>query len=470
MKKTKIICTIGPSSSTTEVLRKMIESGMDVARFNMSHASHAFCRDMINKIRALEQEYHKVIGILLDTNGPELRVGTIESGQCFLRKNQEVKVYGEDVLGNNEQISINYSDLVKDVSVNHELLLSDGKVRLKVISKLEDCLLCSVLDEGYIYSNRTVHIPNIRFSLDYLSLKDKEDIKFAVEEKVDYLALSFIRSHFDVLDVTDYLIELGDDHIQLISKIENQDAIDDIDNILNNSDGVMVARGDLGVEVPLEKLPGIQKMVIKKANDMNKIAIVATELLSTMENDNRPTRAEVSNVYNAVVDGSDAVMLSGETTIGNYPVETVEMMRRIIESAEEDIDYITLLEKAIKIDQQDITSSIASSVVEIAAKLNIKAIVASTNSGYTPKKISRFRPSCPIIATTPKRDTLRSLALYFGVYPILVNEFITTDEIVDECKRVAIKEMNLENKDKLIITGGFPADLNNTNFMKIEEI
>lgn len=470
MKKTKIICTIGPSSGTVEVLRKMIEGGMDVARFNMSHASHAFCREMIHKIRQIEKESNKVIGILLDTNGPELRLGTIQSGHCFLKKGQEIRVYGKDVVGNEHAISINYEELLKDVSINQFLLLSDGKVRLRIISKSEDALLCQVEEEGYIYSNRTVHIPNIRFSLDYLSEKDKDDIRFAVEEKVDYLALSFVRSHFDVLDVTDYLIELGDEHIQLISKIENQDAIEDVENILKDSDGVMLARGDLGVEIPLEKLPGIQKAVIEKANEMNKISIVATELLSTMENDNRPTRAEVSDVYNAVIDGSDAVMLIGETTIGNFPIETVGMMSKIIESAEEDINYIALLETAMRSEQQDITTSIAYSVVDSANRLKAKAIVAATNSGYTPKKISRFKPICPILATSPKSDTVRSLTLNFGVYPVLVNEFVSTDEIVEECKRVALNEMNLEAKDKIIITGGFPADLNNTNFMKIEEL
>lgn len=470
MKKTKVICTMGPSSSTTEVLRQMIASGMDVARFNLSHASHGFCRETIAKIRSLEKEYHKVVGILFDTNGPELRLGRVENGSCFLKKGREVKVYGTDRLGNETELSVNYEELLKDVSINHELLLSDGKVRLKIVSKLEDCLLCEVEEEGYVYSNRTVHIPNIRFRLDYLSEKDREDIQFAVSEKVDFLALSFVRSHFDVLDVTDYLIELGDDHIQLISKIENQDAIEEVDAILKDSDGIMVARGDLGVELPLEKLPGIQKRVIEKANAMNKISIVATEMLSTMENDNRPTRAEVSDVYNAVIDGSDAVMLSGETTIGNFPVETVSMMRKIIESAEEEMNYLALFNQIRREEEQDITTSIAYSVVECAAHLKVKAIVASTNSGYTAKKISGLKPICPIIATSPRKDTVRSLTLNFGVYPVLVNEFISTDEIVADCKRVAKEQMKLDSSDRIIITGGFPADLNNTNFMKIEEI
>lgn len=470
MKKTKIICTIGPASNEMDVLRNMIEKGMDVARFNLSHASFATCHDAIQKIRSLEKEYNKVIGILFDTNGPELRLGRLQEGQCFLKKDSEVKVYGRDIIGNDHEFSINYADLVSDVSINTKLLLNDGKVVLNIISKLQDCIVCVVEEEGFIYSNRTVHIPDIRFNMDYLSLKDKEDIRFAVEEKVDFLALSFVRSHFDVLDVTDYLIELGDDHIQLISKIENNDAIEEIDDILKDSDGIMIARGDLGVEIPIEKLPGIQKVIIDKANMANKISIVATELLSTMENDNKPTRAEVSDVYNAVIDGSDAVMLSGETTIGNYPVETVDMMSKIIMSAEEDINYIELLENVMRSERQDITSSIAHSVVDSANHLKLDAIVASTNSGYTAKKISRLRPMCPILATSPNIDTVRSLTLYFGVYPKLVNEFLSTDEIVENCKQEAIKEFCLESGNNIIITGGFPASLNNTNFMKIEEI
>ena len=470
MKKTKIICTIGPSSNHVDILRKMVEAGMDVARFNLSHSNHSSCHDAIQKIRKLEQEYQKTIGILFDTNGPELRLGRMEEDACFLKKDSEVKVYGMPILGTPTEFSINYANLLQDVSINTKLLLSDGKVVLRIVSKLENCLLCVVEEEGFIYSNRTVHIPNIRFNMDYLSEKDKEDIRFAVEEKVDFLALSFVRSHFDVLDVTDYLIELGDDHIQLISKIENNDAIEEIDDILKDSDGIMVARGDLGVEIPVEKLPGVQKIMIEKAKEANKISIVATELLSTMEIDNKPTRAEVSDVYNAVIDGSDAIMLSGETTIGNYPVETVEMMRKIIISAEEDMDYISLLENAMRSEKQDVTSSIAYSVVDSANRLSLKAIVASTNSGYTAKKISRFRPKCPIIATSPNEDTVRSLTLYFGIYPKLVNEYLSTDEIVDSCKREAIQALKLKAHDQIVITGGFPASLNNTNFMKIEEI
>lgn len=470
MKKTKIICTIGPASSDVETLRKMINSGMDVARFNLSHASHQECHKAIEKIKKLEKEYQKTIGILFDTNGPELRLGKLKEGQCFLKQGTEVKVYGKEILGNEKEIAINYEEIVRDVNINTTLLLSDGKVVLKIINKLQDYLLCIVQQEGFIYSNRTVHIPSIRFQKDYLTEKDKEDIRFAVEEKVDFLALSFVRSHFDVLDVTDYLIELGDDHIQLISKIENEDAIEEIDDILRDSDGIMVARGDLGVEMPMEKLPGIQKMIIEKANLCNKISIVATELLATMENDNKPTRAEVSDVYNAVIDGSDAVMLSGETTIGNYPIEAVETMTKIIVSAEEDINYIELLDNAARNEKQDATSSIAYSVVDTANRLNLKAIVASTNSGYTAKKISRFRPMCPILATSPNQDTVRSLTLYFGIYPKLVNEFLSTDEIVDSCKKEAIKLFELEKNDQIVITGGFPASLNNTNFMKIEEI
>ncbi len=470
MKKTKIICTIGPASNDIEILRKMIESGMDVARFNLSHATEEQCKEIIAKIHQLEDEYHKAIGIMMDMNGPEVRLGEMTDGKCFLKEGSHVKIVNRDILGTNQEFSVNYCDIISLLHPNMHLLLSDGKVSLKVQEQHEDYVVCEVEQEGPIYSNRTVHFPDSNLQLDYLSTSSKEDIRFAVSQKIDFLALSFVRDHFDVLDVNDYLIELGDDNIQLISKIENNEAIDDLDEIIKHSDGIMVARGDLGVEVPIEKLPGLQKMMLQKVNVEGKIGIVATELLSTMENDNLPTKAEITDVYNAVIDGSDAVMLSGETTIGNFPVETVEMMNKIIKSAEEDINYIDLLDDTMFSTHPDITSCIAHSVVDSANRLKVQAIVTSTNSGNTAKKISRFRPRCPIVATSPNRHTVRSLTLYFGIYPKLIEECHSTDEIVDSCKKTAIDMLHLKNKDYIIITGGFPVNCHKTNFMKIEEI
>lgn len=468
MKKTKIVCTIGPSSCTTEVLRNLIEEGMDVARFNLSHATHSFCHETIEKIKNLEHEYNKVIGILFDTAGPVLRLGMLENNHIFLKKDTEVKITSRNIVGTDKEFSIDYPNLLHDVKLGSNILLNDGKVILQVFAKEGDTLLCDVVDEGFIYSNRTVHIPGISYSLDYLSSKDKEDIAFAIKEHVDFLALSYVRTHLDVLDVTDLLIELEDEHIQLISKIENNDAVNNLNEILSVSDGVMVARGDLGVEIPMEKLPGVQKQILTAAKLNNKVGIVATELLATMENDNQPTRAEVSDVYNAVIDGADAVMLSGETTIGNFPAETVAMMNKIVSSAEEDMDYYSLIEEAMSSESQDITTTIAYSVVDSAVRLKSKAIAASTNTGYTAKKISRFRPICPIIATSPDKDTVRSLTLNFGIYPVLVHELDSTDAIVSSCKDEVRKIIDVERGDTIIITGGFPISYNNTNFLKIE--
>ncbi|MEG0995043.1 MAG: pyruvate kinase [Bacilli bacterium] len=470
MKKTKIVCTIGPSSCSYDVLRHLIEEGMNVARFNLSHATHTFCHDTILKIRELESELGQVVGILFDTAGPIIRLGEMSEQQVFLKQNSEVILSGNICLGTSLKFSVNYKEIATDINLGSSIILSDGKVKLQVIKKdIEACeVKCLVIDEGFIYSNRTVHIESINYSLPYVSKKDKEDVTFAVKEHVDFLALSYVRNRFDVLDITDLLIELGDEHIAIISKIENEDAVNNVDDILNISDGIMVARGDLGVEMPLEKLPGIQKQLLTKARLVNKVGIVATQMLGTMENDNQPTRAEVSDVYNAVVDGTDAVMLSGETTIGSFPVETVSIMERIVASAEEELDYYALLDEAISNELQDMTTAIAYSVVDSAVRLNTSAIVASTTTGYTAKKISRFRPICPIIATSPCLDTVKSLTLHFGVYPVLVHELYATDDIVLSCKDEARKIMDFTSGDNIIITGGFPASYHNTNFMKIE--
>lgn len=470
MKKTKIVCTIGPVSYSKEVLKQLIKEGMNVARINLSHANYAFCEKTIKNIRELNKELDTNISIMLDLQGPEIRIGKFKDGSASLEKGSIIRIVKEDIVGDKTAFSTNYKDLYKDVRIGNKILLNDGLIELQVTGLDGSDIICRVETEGVIEDNKGVNIPGVRLNMPFISNKDKEDIVFASKMDVDFLALSHISNSFDVLDATDLLIELGNDHINIISKIETRSAIEELDEIIKVSDGIMVARGDLGVEIPMEKVPHIQKEIIDKCHYANKVSIIATEMLSSMQSSKRPTRAEVSDVANAVLDSVDAVMLSGETTIGNYPVETVSIMRRIIESTEEDINYYELIDKATRTEKQDITGAISYSVVDSANKLKAQAIIASTNSGLTAKRVSRFRPRCPIIAPTPYDDTAKLLTLNWGVYAVLVDKCDSTDEIVAKCKEVAKKILNLEEKDIIIITGGFPVETMHTNFMKIEEI
>jgi pyruvate kinase len=471
MKKTKIICTAGPSSSSKEVLKEMIKNGMDAVRLNLSHASYSFCGKVVENINELNDELNTNVSTIFDIKGPEIRVGKFENGVANLEKDSLVKIYKDEIIGTKEAFSLTYPNLINDVNVDDKILLNDGLIELTVTQIHDDYIVCKVENDGEIEDNKGVNVPNVKCSMTFLSEKDKEDIKFASSMNADFIALSYTSCGMDVLDVSDLLIELNDDHVGIISKIENASGVEDVEEIIRLSDGIMIARGDLGVEVPMEKLPTIQKSIIEKCHEANKISIVATEMLASMEENMRPTRAEVSDVANAVLDGADAVMLSNETAVGNYPIETVEVMSRILESTEEEIDYIAMMDKTMSNEKQDTTGAISYSVVDITLRLKTKAIVTATNSGYTARKISRFRPSCPIIATSPSIDTVKSLTLNFAVYPVLVNEVDSTDEIINNSKKITKDMMRLEPGDKIIITGGIPlSDVKHTNFIKVEEI
>jgi pyruvate kinase len=469
MRKTKIICTIGPVTKEKEMIKKLVLGGANLFRINFSHASHEFCDEVIDEIRKIEKELNTNIGIMLDITGPSLRISNLKGNEACLTKDKEIKIYNYEVLGTASQLSFNHPEVVGYLRIKDKILLSDGTIELEVIKKEKNAVIAKILNDGFIYSNKAVHVSNSSYQIPFISDKDKEDIIYAIEKNVDFIALSNVRTHDDVLEVIDLLISLKNDQINLIAKIETEVAFDDIDDILKLCDGVMVARGDLGLEMPIEKLPYVQKKVLKKALCNYKIGIVATDMLTSMEKSSMPTRAEVSDVYNAVIDGADAVMLCNETTVGNYPLETLDMMGKIIESAEEDYDYMKNLDEIMSTEKQDITTTISYAVVNSALRLRTKAIVASTNSGYTARKISRFRPICPIIATSPNLDTVRSLTLNYGVYPYLVDKEKTTDDIIKVCKKKVEETMNLEKSDKYIITGGFPSSINNTNFMRIEE-
>lgn len=471
MNKTKVICTIGPASLDKNIMKQMIEKGMDVIRLNLSHGHIDFCNKAISTLRELEREMGVNIGILIDTKGPEVRVGKTDEPIVKLKAGSIVNIVKDEVINNGKILSVDYDGLYDDISIGHHVLLNEGVTILKVVDKYDDIIVCEVEIEGVYQSCAKVHFPDTNLNIPFLSKKDKKDIEYAHAMDVDFIALSMVNNKEDILEVNDMLINLKNDHMAIISKIENASAAANLDDIIEVSDGVMVARGDMGVELTMAKVPAVQREIISKCHEKGKVSIVATEMMASMETHVRPTGAEVADVANAVMAAADAVMLSGETTIGKYPVETVDIMNKIIESAEEDINYIELLDSAMRTEKQDITSAIAYSVVDSANRLKARAIVAATASGYTARKISRFRPSCPIIATSPDIHVVRGLTLNYGLYPVQTAMLNSTDEIVATAKKVSIKMLNLEKNDKIVITGGFPTkEVKHTNFMKIEEI
>lgn len=471
MKKTKIIATIGPSSKDKIILEEMIINGMDIARLNMKYASHEFCKDIIYKIKDLNRKLKTNTAIMLDLKGPDVTVGSFIGGKAYLKEHDKIRVYMENIIGDNTKFSVSYPNLINDVKTNTIIKLSNGLVEIKVLEKGFDYLLCEVLVGGYVESNKSINIINTKLNVPFLTQKDLDDIRFANEENVDYLAVSFVSGSEDVLAVNDVLIDHGNDHISIIAKIENERALDDLDRIIKVSDGIMIARGDLGIEIPLERVPSIQRMIINKCHLQSKISIVGTEMLSSMEETVKPTRAEVNDVASSVMDGVDVVLLAGETTIGKYPVGTLSMMYKIIEASEKDMNYYELLDRARRTEKQDTTGSIAYSVVECAENLNCICIVTPTMSGYTARKISRFRPTCPIIALTPNEETAKSLAIYYGIYPVLMDETKSFDAMLNLAKNITKKMINHDSGDKIIVTGGYPfKEVKHTNFMKIEEL
>lgn len=471
MKKTKVIATIGPASKDIEILKSLILSGMDIARINLTHADADFCKDIVKKINTLNKELHTHVSILFDLKGPDITVGHFSGGSAYLNKGDKIRIYMDDITGDSTKFSVSYPNLINEVKVNHTIKINDGLIELKILEKNLNYLLCEVISGGFIEDNKGLNVIGAKLKIPFLSKKDLEDINLANELNIDYISISMIKSAEDVLKINDILINLGNDHISILSKIENEYALEELDEIIKNSDGIIVARGDLGVELPMERVPRIQKMIINKCHLMGKISIISTEMMSNMENAVRPTRAEVSDVANAVLDGVDAVILSGETTIGRYPVETIDTMNRIIEESEKDQNYFEFVDRTMRSEKQDITGSVAYSSVECAHRLKCKAIITPTMSGYTARKISRFRPDCPIIAISPDENVVKNLNMYYGVYPVLERDVSSFDKIMKISKKIAKDKFKLEEKDKIIITGGYPfKEVKHTNFMKIEEI
>ena len=471
MNKTKMIVTVGPSSKDENIIRSIILAGADVIRINMSHSDFDFAKDIITKTRQISSDLNTEIGIMLDTKGPEIRVSKLNDDIINLKKGNKIRITNNSIIGTDEMISLSNDEVISHCVRGQRIFLDDGNVELVVEETDGDILICNILNDGKVKSYSSVNIKNLDYNIEFLSDYDKETVKFAAEMEVDYLALSLVNSELDVLDVNDLLIELNDSHIQLISKIETKTAIEEIDNIIKTSDGIMISRGDLGIEMDLEKIPSLQKKIALKCNDMEKICIVATEMLASMQYSPKPTRAEVSDVANAVLDKMDAVMLSSETAIGSYPVETVVEMNKIIDAIESEIDYNDLLLEIKRNEKIETSKAISYSCVDCANRVEAVGIVCSTNTGNTAKDISNYRPSCPVIAISPNEKIVRGLVLNYGIFPVKCSVVQSTDEIIELSKNVATNILNIHDGDRIVICGSFPLEtVNYTNFMKIEEI
>ena len=468
MKKTKIICSIGPSSKDPDIMEQMVLNGMNVARINFSHATNEEISEVMSSVKEVTKRTGRNIGLLYDTKGPEFRNGMLENNSIKIIEGKKIRIVKKEVLGNENMFSVNHPKAIDSLKIGDIVLLENGLMKIKVISKESDGVTCKVINGGTLGNKKSLNVPGVNLDIPFISKNDLEDIIFACRNNADFIALSFVSTKQDVLEVREILKKEKQEKIKLISKIESQTGIDNLDEIIEVSDGIMVARGDLGVEVPMEKLPIVQKQIINKCREKGKIVVVATEMLESMKSSIRPTRAEVSDVANAVIDGTDAVMLSGETTVGKYPIETVTYMSQICASTEESTNYKT----NENIENIDVTETIAKSVVEISRIINVKAIAAATMSGYSARKISNLKPNAPIIALCPNAKTARSLALNYGVYSIVVEEYKSTDEIILDAKKQVPKLIPLKSKDIIIVTGGFPNNtkLKTTNFLKVEEV
>ena len=470
MRKTKIVCTIGPASESEEMLEKLMNAGMNVARLNFSHGSHEEHKARIDTIRKVAKRLNKTIGLLLDTKGPEIRTHNMKDGLIVLEKGKEVIVSMNEVEGTPEKFSVTYENLINDVNIGSYILLDDGLVELQVkeINKDKGEVKCDILNTGELKNKKGVNLPGVKVNLPGITDKDAADIKFGIKEDIDYIAASFVRRPSDVLDIREILEQENNDNITIFPKIENQEGIDNIEEILEVSDGLMVARGDMGVEIPPESVPIVQKDLIRKCNKLGKPVITATQMLDSMQRNPRATRAEASDVANAIYDGTDAVMLSGETAAGQYPEEAVKTMRNIAISAEAAQDYKKLLSDRTKLVETSLVNAIGVSVAHTALNLNVKAIVAATESGSTAITISKYRPHSDIIAVTPSEHTARQLALVWGAYPVVKKGRKTTDDLLNNAVATAVATEKVGNGDLIIITAGVPTgEKGTTNMMKL---
>ncbi|OOM16603.1 pyruvate kinase [Clostridium saccharobutylicum] len=469
MRKTKMICTIGPASEDMETLEKVMLAGMNASRHNFSHGDHAEHGGRIEKVKALSKKLNKEIAIILDTKGPEIRTGKFEPNKVELQKGTEFTIYAGDmsVVGDTTKCSVTYEGLAKDVVPGNTILIDDGLVGLTVKSVDGNAVKCEVQNTGLVGTHKGVNVPGVSIKLPAMTEKDKSDLIFGCEVGVTMIAASFIRKAADVEAIREVLNTHGGERILICSKIENQEGVDNIDSILEVSDLIMVARGDLGVEIPIENVPAVQKMIIRKCNAAGKPVVTATQMLDSMIRNPRPTRAEVSDVANAILDGTDAIMLSGESANGTYPVEAVSTMAKIAEETEKQLEYKVAV-SAAKSHTPAISGVISRAASNAANELNANAVITSTQTGATAKRISQCRPECPIIAVTPDEVVARQLAFSWGVYPVVASKMESTDEMLEKSVEIAKANDYVKSGDTVVLAAGVPVDqVGATNLLKV---
>lgn len=470
MRKTKIVCTIGPASETEKIITGLCKAGMNVARLNFSHNTHEDHQKRIDLVKKVRSELKMPIAIMLDTKGPEYRIKTFENGKITLNDEDRFTFTTDDIIGDETKVAVSYPNLPNELSVGDTILLNNGLLTFEVVNIDGANIECMVVIGGELSDRKSMSFPGKVMKQKYLSEQDKKDIAFGVQNDVDYIACSFVSKKQDLIDVHNYLKELNADDIELIAKIENQSGFDNIEEICEECDGIMIARGDMGVEIPFKMLPAIQKKLITKCRLLGKRVITATEMLESMISNPRPTRAEISDIANAVYDGTSAITLSGETAAGKYPIESVRTMAEIAETTENNIHYNKrFLNAAFEI--RDSVDAISHSTCGMAIDLNAKAIVACSLSGMTARMVSRFRSPVPILGLTTDERTWRRLALSWGVIPAMCERFSSTDVLFYTAKKIAEQELSLDKGDKIIITGGDTSGTSgNTSLIKIENI
>ncbi len=467
LKKTKIVCTMGPASDSDEILRKLALNGLNVCRFNFSHGTHEEQKERMDRTKRIREELKMPIAILLDTKGPEIRTGDFEDA-VVLNEGDNFVITMDECIGNKERCTVSYKGMIDDVKIGDTILIDDGLVALKIIEIKGRDIITKVENSGKVSSKKGVNLPGVIINLPAITDKDIADIKFGIEQGIDFIAASFVRKASDVLEIRKILEENQADDIQIISKIENQEGVDNIDSIIQVSDGIMIARGDMGVEIPSEEVPIVQKMIIKKCNEVSKPVITATQMMDSMIRNPRPTRAEVTDVANAIYDGTDAIMLSGETAAGKYPVEAVSTMNRIALRTEETLEYKI---KSSRKNEITVTDAISHATCTTAMDLQAQAIITCTSSGYTTKQVAKFRPLAPIIAATQNESVMRKLSLNWGTYPVKSELGQNTDEVIDSSIQAAKDHGFVKTGDIVVVTAGVPVGkIGKTNLIKVSVI
>ena len=471
MRKTKIVCTIGPASQDENKLRELIEAGMNVARFNFSHGSHEEHGLKLERVRRISRELNRPVAVLLDTRGPEIRLCDFENGRVMLTEGQKFTLTTEEMMGTAEKAAITYKNLVNDVKPGDDILIDDGLIGMRVEEVAGPDIICTVLNGGPVSNHKGINVPGVKLTMPFIDERDRADIIYGCEMGFDFIAASFVRSKEDILELREILKEYNS-KIQIIAKIESLQGIENLAEIIEVSDGIMVARGDMGVEIPLEDVPIVQKQIIRLAVHAGKHVITATQMLDSMIKNPRPTRAETTDVANAIYDGTTAIMLSGETANGAYPLEAVQTMARIAERAEASIDYnARMREDDTTLFQQDTTSSICHATCSIAAELNAAAIITVTMSGFTSSMIARYKPSCQIISCTTSRLVWRQMNLQWGVKPLLILQENTAEDLFREAVVAASEAGYVKKGDRVVLTAGMPLGISgNTNMLRIVEV